>query len=46
VLTVNPSFIVADEAVSMVDVSIRISLLKTLTKLKEQMGAGGLVHHA
>jgi len=38
VLTVRPSFIVADEAVSMVDVSIRISLLKTLTKLKEQMG--------
>jgi len=37
-LTVSPSFIVADEAVSMVDVSIRISLLKTLTKLKEQMG--------
>jgi peptide/nickel transport system ATP-binding protein len=37
-LTVNPSFIVADEAVSMVDVSIRISLLKTLSKLKEQMG--------
>ncbi|MEP7198553.1 MAG: ABC transporter ATP-binding protein [Chloroflexota bacterium] len=37
-LTVNPSFIVADEAVSMVDVSIRISLLKTLAKLKEQMG--------
>jgi oligopeptide/dipeptide ABC transporter ATP-binding protein len=38
VLTVNPTFIVADEAVSMVDVSIRISLLKTMTKLKEQMG--------
>jgi oligopeptide/dipeptide ABC transporter ATP-binding protein len=37
-LTVNPSFIVADEAVSMVDVSIRISLLNTLTKLKEAMG--------
>jgi oligopeptide/dipeptide ABC transporter ATP-binding protein len=37
-LTVSPSFIVADEAVSMVDVSIRISLLKTLTKLKEAMG--------
>lgn len=37
-LTVSPSFIIADEAVSMVDVSIRISLLKTLTKLKEQMG--------
>jgi peptide/nickel transport system ATP-binding protein len=37
-LTVNPSFIVADEAVSMVDVSIRISLLNTLLKLKQQMG--------
>jgi peptide/nickel transport system ATP-binding protein len=37
-LTVIPSFIVADEAVSMVDVSIRISLLNTLIKLKEQMG--------
>lgn len=41
-LTVNPTFIVADEAVSMVDVSIRISLLKMLTKLKEQMGLGVL----
>lgn len=37
-LTVNPSVLVADEAVSMVDVSIRISLLNTLLKLKEQMG--------
>ncbi len=37
-LTVSPSFIVADEAVSMVDVSIRISLLKTLSELKEKMG--------
>lgn len=37
-LTVVPSFIVADEAVSMVDVSIRISLLNTLIKLKENMG--------
>ena len=37
-LTVNPSFLVADEAVSMVDVSIRISLLNTLRKLKEKMG--------
>ncbi len=37
-LTVTPSFIVADEAVSMVDVSIRISLLKTLLRLKEKMG--------
>ncbi|HEY0606184.1 MAG TPA: ABC transporter ATP-binding protein [Herpetosiphonaceae bacterium] len=37
-LTVNPELIVADEAVSMVDVSIRASLLKTLTRLKEQIG--------
>jgi len=37
-LTVNPSFIVADEAVSMVDVSIRISLLNTLLALKQDMG--------
>jgi len=37
-LTVTPSFIVADEAVSMVDVSIRISLLNTLLRLKEKMG--------
>ncbi|RPI30180.1 MAG: ABC transporter ATP-binding protein [Chloroflexota bacterium] len=37
-LTVNPAFIVADEAVSMVDVSIRISLLNTLLRLKEKMG--------
>lgn len=41
-LTVNPSFLVADEAVSMVDVSIRISLLHTLSKLKEAMGLGVL----
>ena len=37
-LTVNPKFIIADEAVSMVDVSIRISLLNTLLKLKEKNG--------
>lgn len=37
-LTVAPSFIVADEAVSMVDVSIRISLLKTMSRLKDAMG--------
>ena len=37
-LTVNPSFIVANEAVSMVDVSIRVSLLNMLTNLKERMG--------
>ncbi len=37
-LTVAPSFLVADEAVSMVDVSIRISLLNMLSKLKDAMG--------
>ena len=37
-LTVNPRLIVADEAVSMVDVSIRISLLKMLQNLRQQLG--------
>lgn len=37
-ITVNPTFIVADEAVSMVDVSIRISLLKMMTRLKDKLG--------
>jgi oligopeptide/dipeptide ABC transporter ATP-binding protein len=37
-LTVNPSFLVADEAVSLMDVSVRISLLNMLRKLKEKMG--------
>jgi peptide/nickel transport system ATP-binding protein len=41
-LTVNPSFLVADEAVSMVDVSIRVSLLKTLASLRERLGVGFL----
>lgn len=36
-LTVNPQLIVADEAVSMVDVSIRVGLLKTLHNLSEQL---------
>jgi peptide/nickel transport system ATP-binding protein len=37
-LTVEPKLIVADEAVSMVDVSIRISLLKTLHRLRDTLG--------
>jgi peptide/nickel transport system ATP-binding protein len=41
-LTVGPSFLSADEAVSMVDVSMRISLLNTLLRLKEQIGLGVL----
>ena len=37
-LTMNPSFIVADEAVSMVDVSLRVSILSMLTRLREELG--------
>jgi peptide/nickel transport system ATP-binding protein len=37
-LTVNPSLIVADEAVSMVDVSIRVSILKTMLRLRDEFG--------
>ncbi|HYF90915.1 MAG TPA: ABC transporter ATP-binding protein [Symbiobacteriaceae bacterium] len=36
-LTVNPCFIVADEAVSMVDVSIRVSLLNMLARLNREL---------
>ena len=35
-LTVDPKFIVADEAVSMVDVSIRVSILTMLSRLKRE----------
>lgn len=41
-LTVNPQFIVADEAVSMVDVSIRASLLNMLTRLNRELGVAFL----
>jgi len=37
-LTVNPSFIMADEAVSMLDVSIRVGLLKMLSRFREDLG--------
>jgi peptide/nickel transport system ATP-binding protein len=37
-LTVNPTFIMADEAVSMLDVSIRVSLLKMLARFRDEMG--------
>lgn len=37
-LTMNPRFIVADEAVSMLDISIRLSVVDLLLKLKEDMG--------
>jgi len=41
-LTVGPQLIVADEATSMVDVSIRASLLQTLRRLREQFGVAFL----
>jgi len=37
-LTVEPRLVVADEAVSMVDVSIRVSLLNTLLRLRNELG--------
>ncbi|CAN5866569.1 ABC transporter ATP-binding protein [soil metagenome] len=37
-LSVSPSFLVADEAVSMVDVSIRVSILQTLKRLRDEHG--------
>ncbi|MCA9994823.1 MAG: ABC transporter ATP-binding protein [Anaerolineales bacterium] len=36
-LTLNPSFIVADEAVSMVDVSLRVSILTMLSRLRTEL---------
>ena len=42
-LVVNPKFIVADEPVSMLDVSIRAGILNLLQKLNEQRGIGVLL---
>ena len=41
-LTVGPEFIVADESVSMVDVSIRTGLLNMLLKLNQKLGVAFL----
>jgi oligopeptide/dipeptide ABC transporter ATP-binding protein len=41
-LTVEPEFIVADEPVSMVDVSLRISLLNMLLRLQSELGVAFL----
>lgn len=41
-LTLGPRVIVADEAVSMVDTSIRVSLLNTLLRLREDLGVAFL----
>jgi oligopeptide/dipeptide ABC transporter ATP-binding protein len=41
-LTLDPRLIVADEAVSMVDTSIRVSLLNTLLRLRSDLGVAFL----
>lgn len=37
-MALNPRVIIADESVSMVDVSIRVSLLNTMLKLRDELG--------
>jgi peptide/nickel transport system ATP-binding protein len=37
-LTLDPRMIIADESVSMVDVSTRVSLLNTMLKLRQELG--------
>jgi peptide/nickel transport system ATP-binding protein len=37
-ITLNPSFLVADEPISMLDVSIRANIMNLLIKLKEERG--------
>ena len=39
-LTVEPEYLVADEAVSMVDVSLRIGIMDSLRKISESRGLG------
>jgi oligopeptide/dipeptide ABC transporter ATP-binding protein len=41
-LTLGPRLIVADEATSMLDVSIRVSLLNMLSNLRQKLGVGFL----
>ncbi|CAN5169906.1 ABC transporter ATP-binding protein [soil metagenome] len=41
-LVVNPSFVVADEPTSMLDVSIRISIMELMTKLGRELGVSYL----
>jgi oligopeptide/dipeptide ABC transporter ATP-binding protein len=41
-LSLDPRLIIADESTSMLDVSIRISLLSMLTRLKDELGVGFL----
>ncbi|GAA5059156.1 peptide/nickel transport system ATP-binding protein [Thermocatellispora tengchongensis] len=41
-LTMDPEALVADEAVSMIDVSLRLGILALLRRLREQLGVGVL----
>jgi oligopeptide/dipeptide ABC transporter ATP-binding protein len=41
-LSLDPRLIIADESTSMLDVSIRISLLSMLSRLKDELGVGFL----
>ncbi len=41
-LVMNPTFVVADEPTSMLDVSIRISIMELMTKLAKEMGVSYL----
>lgn len=41
-LSVEPRFLVADEPVSMIDVSLRVSLLNLLARLRSEIGIGCL----
>lgn len=39
-LSLNPRLMIADEATSMLDVSIRVGVLRTLTNLRTELGVG------
>ena len=45
-LAMNPKFIVCDEPVSALDVSIQAQILNLLQDLKEQMGLTFIFYHA
>ncbi|WP_017599754.1 oligopeptide/dipeptide ABC transporter ATP-binding protein, partial [Nocardiopsis lucentensis] len=41
-LAMNPEVVIADESTSMLDVSIRVSMLNTLGRLRDELGVGFL----
>ncbi|WP_369974490.1 ABC transporter ATP-binding protein [Nocardiopsis sp. FIRDI 009] len=41
-LAMNPQVVIADESTSMLDVSIRVSMLNTLGRLRDELGVGFL----